>query len=81
MTPLANINHPIALLLSLGYKKRDTTEVISHSNIIQFDKLEFVSYLTALTVYVAPQLFNTSTDANPASTRASSSCFTVSGVS
>ena len=46
-----------------------------------FDKLEFVSYLTALTVYVAPQLFNTSTDANPASTRASSSCFTVSGVS
>ena len=47
----------------------------------QFDKLEFVSYLTALTVYVAPQLFNTSTDANPASTRASSSCFTVSGVS
>ena len=45
------------------------------------DKLEFDSYLTALMVYVAPQLFNTSTDAKPASTRASISCFTVSGVS
>ena len=44
-------------------------------------KNRMCGYLIALTVYVAPQLFNTSADVKPASMRASISCFTVSGVS
>ena len=39
------------------------------------------TYLTALSVWVAPQLFSTETDEKPASAKASVSCPTVSGVS
>ena len=62
--------------------KRSRIEVkVSKSSMDQFDKLEFVGYLTALTVYVAPQWFKTSTLEKPASSNASISCFTVRGVS